>query len=115
MVLGDEISQMDTKEAFYALQSYLDDADEKDEEGQLIYPDLEETYRIARYGVNIRFDIYDYLNNAIIMKEKKGVAMYRGRSIDLSDLWTELEKRTIKMRKWLKNNAPQGMQVTAYD
>lgn len=109
-----DISTMDMKEAFYYLQSFLDQTDEKDEKGNLLFPDLAETYKKIRYGLEIKFDVYDYLNGVITIKSKIGVAIYRGKPIELSKLWDELEERTIVCRKWLKENINDDPIVGAY-
>jgi hypothetical protein len=115
MPKNDEIAQMDVKEAFYALLTYMDEADERDENGDLIFPDIIETYEKARYGIVKKFDIYDYINGTMQLKSKTGKALYRGKAIPLGDMWTELEKRSVILKKWLRQNEPDIFGVESYD
>jgi len=64
----------------------------------------EEIYKKVRYGIDVDFDIYDYLHNIISIKGKTGKALYRGRSLRLRMIWTELEKRNNLMKEWLIEN-----------
>lgn len=116
----DEISQLDIKGAFMMLQTYLDESENVNEDGSLKFVDLEEVYSKARYGVNIRFDLYDYLNNIMVIKGKTGKIIVRGKNnrmnlYDISDFWTELEQRTIIMKKWLKLNGEDDLPYDTYE
>lgn len=105
----DEINQMDVKEAFYTLQSMM--CEEEDEE---IEEKLQDTYNKARFGIAIKFDLYDHLNGMICVKNKSGLAIYRTRTIPLTDYHTEIERRTITMKKWLKNNMLSNNGIKPY-
>ena len=110
-----DIDQLNITEAFNTLQEYLSYIGEKDEDEQEIYPDLPETYEKARHGINLKFDIYDYINQTITIKTKTGKVQYRNKNFNLTDFWTELEERTILIRKWLKNNQPERQTTRAYE
>lgn len=112
--MNEDINSMDFKDTFYYLQTFLDLIGEKDEEGKELYPELPETYQKARFGINTKFDAYDYLNGVMTIKTKTGKALYRGKTINLSSLWTELEERTITMKKWIKANLPDPINIGAY-
>lgn len=72
-----------------------------------------ETYQQARFGIDFRFDIYDYFNNAMKIKMKTGFMIYRGRTIQTKELWTELEKRKKVMIKWLEDNMEDTSPIKA--
>lgn len=61
-------------------------------------------YRMARFGVDIKFDINDYLKGRIITKPKSGSALLRGRSVNLESFETELEKREKIIKEFLIEN-----------
>ena len=112
--MGEDIESMDFREAFYHLQTFLSGIGEKDENNEEMYPELPEIYNKARYGIDTKFDAYDLLNQVIVIKGKTGKALYRGKVIDLSELWTELEERTIMMKKWIRENTPDSINIGAY-
>lgn len=112
--MNEDINSMDFKETFYYLQTFLDSIGETDEEGNDVYEELPETYDKARFGINTKFDAYDYLNKVMIIKPKVGKVLYRGKTINLTDLWTELEERTIIMKQWIKANLPDPINIGAY-
>lgn len=106
--MTDEDSRtLNVKEAFLTLTQYMTETEE--------YPDLEETYNKARFGIQLKFDIYDYINEMVKMKEKTGKILYRGRTINISDFWTELEKRNILIKKWLIENTEDQGVITGYE
>lgn len=109
-----DIDQLDIKESFYLLQQYLNHIGEKDEDDQELYVNLPEIYKKARYGIKLKFDLYDYLNQAITIKQKTGKIQYRNENFDMSAFWTELEERNILMKKWLIDNQPETKTITAY-
>lgn len=115
-----DISQLDIKEAFMMLQTYLDEEEDLDENGEKKYEELKETYNKARYGITIKFDLYDYLNGVMQMKSKIGKIIVRSKKnkmelYDISDFWTELEQRTIIMKRWLKNNTEDDLPYDTYN
>ena len=64
----------------------------------------EEEYNTARFGIKIPFDIYYYLQNQITIKPKRGIAIIRGRTYLLEDLYTEIEERNKVIKEWLVEN-----------
>ena len=56
-------------------------------------------YKLIRFGIDIKFDINDYLKGRIKIKPKSAKAMIRGRTIELEDFETELEEREKKELK----------------
>lgn len=73
------------------------------------------SYKMARFGVNIKFDINDYLKGRIQTKPKSGRALIRGQTCKLEDFETELEEREKVVKEWLLENyqeeeltAPRG-------
>lgn len=73
-------------------------------------------YKKARFGINIRFDLNDYLKGRINIKSKSGKALIKGKSHDLEEFETEIEKRERLIKKWLLENCqekevakPRGM------
>lgn len=109
-----DISQLNVKEAFYTIQQFLDEIGEKDEDGKPMYEDLPNIYKKGRYGLKIKFDIYDYINETIGFKTKTGQVCYRSKTFKLSEFWTELEDRAIIMKKWLKQNNPEVSAINPY-
>lgn len=63
--------------------------------------DAKETYTFARHGINIHFDIYDYLEDNMIIKPKSGTVIYKGKTFTTTNLYTELENRKILLKKWI--------------
>lgn len=112
-----DIEIMDTKEAFYTLQSEMGkyEDEELNEEEKKTAKEIREVYKLARFGIKMEFDIYDYLNGIIFIKGKTGKALYRGRTLDLSEMWTEIERRTIKMKNWLIRNTTEETGIKPYD
>jgi hypothetical protein len=104
-----EINEGDVKTTFFILISYVGDIEEpttEDPEG--IYMDLPKIYDKARFGIIEKFDIYDFIYEIInFQKIKTGKVIYRGKSIPMSNFWTELEARNTLMKKWLKENVQQ--------
>lgn len=58
-------------------------------------------YQQTRFGINIKFDINDYLKDRITIKPKIGKAYIKGTSYELEQLETELEQRERIIKKWL--------------
>lgn len=91
----EDISSLDIKQAFLML------AEEKDGD----YKDIEEVYGKARFGIQKRFDIYDYIYDLMsFSKVKSGKVIYRGVTIKLTEFWTEIEERNNLIKKWLRDN-----------
>lgn len=61
-------------------------------------------YHQARYGINLKFDIYDHFHNMMAIKEKSGIIIYRNQQFTMEEFWSEIEKRTILIKKWIKEN-----------
>ena len=61
-------------------------------------------YKKARFGMNIKFDINDYLKGRIITKPKTGKALIRGKAYHLEEFETELETREKVIKDWLVEN-----------
>lgn len=61
-------------------------------------------YGQIRFGIKIRFDIYDYLNGNIRVKHKSGKAIIKGRVYDMEDIYGEIEERNKEMKEWLVEN-----------
>lgn len=101
-----DIGSMNIKESFLSLTQYL--GDEK-------YPDLDEIYQEIRFGIDLKFDLYDYINEMIQTKSKSGRVIYRGKTIDLTKFWTEIETRNIKAKKWLKENTTEEGIIDGYE
>lgn len=64
----------------------------------------DETYRKARFGIKVKFDINDYLKGRIPVKAKTGKALVRGQAHKLEDFETELEVRERIIKDWLLQN-----------
>lgn len=64
----------------------------------------EEIYKQVRFGITVPFDVYDYLYDIITVKGKTGKALYRGKTIKLRQIWTELEMRNNLMKEFLIEN-----------
>lgn len=80
-----------------------------------IMSDRDEDYRKARFGIDIKFDINDYLKGRILTKPKTGKALIRGKTCSLEEFETELEEREKVIKSWLLENytedeliAPRG-------
>lgn len=69
-----------------------------------IMAEHDQTYRKARFGTNIKFDINDYLKGRIQIKPKTGKALIRGKTCDLEEFETELENREKLIKDWLVEN-----------
>lgn len=64
----------------------------------------EREYKQARFGINIIFDINDYLKGRITIKAKTGKAFIRGKAHRLEEFETELEQRERIIKGWLLDN-----------
>lgn len=82
-----EIRQMNFEEAWNTFKTEI----------QMMQPE----YQKARFGLGIRFDINDYLKGRITIKAKTGKAFIRGKSFELEEFETELEKRERIIKDWL--------------
>lgn len=69
-----------------------------------IMADHDQSYREARFGIRIKFDINDYLKGRILTKPKTGKALIRGHTCKLEDFETELEAREKIIKEWLVEN-----------
>ena len=59
-------------------------------------------YEKVRFGISIKFDIYDYLKNYIIIRGMAGKVAIRNKgSFNLTDFNTELEIRENEMKAYL--------------
>jgi hypothetical protein len=59
-------------------------------------------YNEVRFGYSIKFDIYDYLNGFITIRGKAGqVTTRNGKTYELSNFNTEIEKRERKIKEYL--------------
>ena len=67
----------------------------------------DDTYKQARFGVKIKFDINDYLKGRILTKPKSGKALIRGRTCELEEFETELEEREKLIKEWLLENCTE--------
>lgn len=103
-----DVRTLNVKEAFLTLTQYM-----AEEEGT--FNDIEDVYHKARFGINLKFDIYDYINEMINIKSKTGKIIYRGRTLDISDFWTELETRNILIKKWLIENTEEEGVIKSYE
>ena len=74
---------------YFVLEIEEDDAESK------------KVYQKARFGINIKFDIYYYVNGVIIEKHKAGYAIVMNKKVPLEDFWTELEQRNKIMKEYL--------------
>ena len=71
----------------------------------------EDTYKKARFGVTIVFDILNYTTGfGMLPKEKLGKVRVDGKWYSKIDINTELEEREILMKEWLEQN----MEVDGY-
>lgn len=61
-----------------------------------------EEYRDVRFGVDIKFDINDYLLGNMKIVAKTGIIYYKGRNFNTESFYTELEKRERIMKRWLE-------------
>lgn len=61
-------------------------------------------YAKVRYGVKLKFDVYDYFHDLMTVKEKTGWVIHHGKKFKLTDLWTEVEERAKICKAWLKDN-----------
>lgn len=59
------------------------------------------TYNKVRYGLNIQFDINDYIKGRINIKRKRGLAIIQGKAYNIISFETELENREKQMKEWL--------------
>lgn len=113
--MGSDVGQMDIKDAFLLLAEYKQDYEEGTEEEEGIYEDLPEIYNKARYGIEIEFDLYDYVYDMmVISKIKAGKIQYRNKILDMSDFWTEIEERNNLIKKWLRENTEDKKLATGY-
>jgi len=62
------------------------------------------TYKKARFGIQIPFDINDYIKERIIIKAKSNIAIIKGKPYSLTDFETELEQREKTIKEWLNKN-----------
>lgn len=93
--MGEEIDiqTLSTEETFQMFVANLD-------------PELEETekrYAQVRFGISLSFDMYDYINDVIVVKGKIGKVIHRGHVWKSEDFWTELEQRTRLAKQYLMN------------
>lgn len=61
-------------------------------------------YQQVRFGIKIKFDIYDYQKGRIETKPKQGLALLHGKRYNLEEIETELEEREKIMKNWLIDN-----------
>lgn len=73
----------------------------------------DQEYKQSRYGVEIKFDIYDYFMGNIIIKQKKGLVKIGNATYRLTDLYTELELRERIMKDYLEEAFQEDELVTS--
>lgn len=62
----------------------------------------DKTYLDARFGISLKFDIYDYLSGNILIRGRAGKVQIRGLgTFKLTDFRTELEMRERLMKEFL--------------
>lgn len=105
--MEEDIRTLNVKESFLLLTQYMTEIED--------FEGLQEVYDTARFGIKLKFDLYDYIYENITMKGKTGKIIYRGRTIDLSNFWTELEARNILIKKWLIENTEEEGVIKSYE
>ena len=75
----------------------------------------EEAYRKARFGVDIMFDINEYLLGYIRIKGKTGQVIHRATSYNTEDFFTELEMRERIIKEWLIENLTPDEIASSWD
>lgn len=63
-------------------------------------------YDKLRYGIVLKIDIYDYINGSFTVKGKSGVAICKGKTFRLQDMYTEIEERRRLGIQWIEENYP---------
>lgn len=97
--MDEDFRTLDLKELYNIFVLEMDDEKEGDREA----------YNEVRYGVNLKFDIYDFFNGVVKVKEKTGVAIYKRKLWKLDKLWTELEKRRKIIYNWVTDQEEEIM------
>lgn len=78
----------------------------------LLIPSTTKEYNQARYGINIKFDIYEYFRGNLKIYQKKGIVVIHKQIIKLDHLYTELENRTKIIKKMLLEAMGQENEIT---
>lgn len=56
----------------------------------------------ARFGfMKPGIDIYDYFNSNFMVKKKRGEVLHNGRRFKITDIYTDMEKRLVLIKKYL--------------
>lgn len=71
----------------------------------------EEDYKKARFGINQKFDIYDYFKQNYITKHKKETIKINNNLIKIKDFHSEIENRTKLMKQKLIEEIKDGMDI----
>lgn len=66
----------------------------------------------ARFGIKIHFDLYEWLEEAMTIKLKKGVVIMHGRKYALSSILTEIENRNVLIKKYLLKKTGRNQLIT---
>lgn len=76
-------------------------------------PSYNDVYQEARYGITLKFDIYEHLQGHIQVRNKTGKVFIRGKAYDSDEFYTELEQRNKVIKAWLEEHtqAPQLTEV----
>lgn len=71
-----------------------------------IFKDMitKEEYESVKYGINIKFDLNDYIFENFTIKKKQRIVIIAGQICQLEAFWEELEEREDIMRKIIYEN-----------
>lgn len=72
------------------------------------------SYKAARFGISIMFDINEYIMGYIRVKGKVGKVYIRDKAYSSEDFFTELELREKEIKNWLLDNFSQPDIATAW-
>lgn len=67
---------------------------------------FEEEYYKVRFGINVSFDINEFIHGELRNKRKRGVYKIGRTNVSAEDFWTELEERTTLIKKCLLELIP---------
>lgn len=98
------VMQMNIEEAWEVFKMLVRDMEEFDEE----------SYKKARFGIRIKFDINEYTNKWIRVKTKKGIVLIRGKVYRSEDFWTEIEEREYLIKRWIIENIEDEEMAKSY-
>lgn len=63
----------------------------------------EEDYRKMRYGIKVKFDIYDYIHNNIAVKQKSRLIGIGSKWMTMDEFYSEIEARLKFIKIYLLN------------